>query len=128
MDGRVGSIHERWKERTEAAFERMISGKSVAELETMTQREDMAVLIARELAAFLLEEQVALDPAVQPAEPSAACCPKCGQAGQPAVREGEKLPERTVVTRTGEIRVRRQRWRCAKCRVIFFFRSTLSCS
>lgn len=120
MDGKVRSIHERWKQRTEAAFERMISGKSVAELETMTQREDMAVLIGRELAAFLLEEQVALDPAVQPAEPSATCCPKCGREGKPAVREGEKLPERAVVTRAGEIRVRRQRWRCAKCRVIFF--------
>ena len=120
MDGKVQAIQERWKQRTDAAFERMISGKSAAELETMTQREDMAVLIGRELAAFLLEEQVALDPAVQPSEPASACCPKCGRAGTPAVRKGEALPERTVVTRTGEIRVRRQRWRCPKCRVIFF--------
>ena len=120
MDGKKGTIQERWKQRTDAAFERMISGKSVAELETMTQREDMAVLIGRELAAFLLEEQVALDPAVQPSEPASACCPKCGRAGTAAVRKEEALPERTVVTRTGEIRVRRQRWRCPKCRVIFF--------
>ena len=119
MDGKMRTIQERWKQRTDAAFERMISGKSVAELETMTQREDMAVLIARELASFLLEEQVALDPAVQPSEPASACCPKCGRAGRAAVQR-EELPERTLVTRTGEIRVRRQRWRCPKCRVIFF--------
>lgn len=120
MDGKVGAIHERWKVRAEVAFQRMFAGKSAAELETLTQRENEALLIGRELAAFLLEEQVALDPAVQPAEPSAACCPKCGREGKAAVREGEKLEERTVVTRTGEIRVRRQRWRCAKCRIIFF--------
>lgn len=120
MDGKKGTIQERWKQRSDAAFERMFGGKSVAELETLTQREDVAVLIGRELAAFLLEEQVALDSAVQPSEPALACCPKCGRAGRPAVQKGEALPERTVVTRTGEIRVRRQRWRCPKCRVIFF--------
>jgi hypothetical protein len=97
----------------------MFAGKSEEEQETLTQREDMAVLIGRELAAFLLEEHVALDAAVQPTEASSACCPKCGQPGTPAVQE-EELPERTITTRTGEIHVRRQRWRCAKCRVIFF--------
>ena len=119
MDGKTRAVHERWKQRSEAAFHRMFAGKSEAELETLTQREDVAVLIGRELAAFLLEEHVALDPAVQPAEPSSACCPKCGRAGTPAVQK-EELPERTVTTRTGEIRIRRQRWKCASCRVIFF--------
>lgn len=120
MDGKVKGLQERWKKRTDAAFQRMFAGKSEAELETLTQREDMAVLIGRELAVFLLEEHVALDEAVQPSEVSAACCPKCGRAGEPAVQEPEELPERAVTTRTGEIRLRRQRWRCAKCRVIFF--------
>ena len=120
MDGKVRTIHQRWKQRSEAAFERMISGKGVAEMETLAQREEEAVAIARELALFLLEEQLSLDEAVQPSEPASACCPKCGRSGTPAVRKGEKLPERRVVTRIGEVAVRRQRWRCAKCRVIFF--------
>jgi hypothetical protein len=119
MDGKMRKLQERWKQRTDAAFQRMFAGKSDEELETLTQREDVSVLIGRELAAFLLEEHVALDAAVQPTEASSACCPKCGQPGTPAVQE-EELPERTVTTRTGEIHVRRQRWRCAKCRVIFF--------
>lgn len=120
MDGKVRSLQERWKQRADAAFERMFVGKSEAELETLTQRENEAVLIGRELAAFLLEEHVALDVAVKPTAASSACCPKCGQPGKPAVRKGEELAERTLTTRTGEISVRRQRWRCGKCRVIFF--------
>jgi hypothetical protein len=120
MDGKTGSIHERWVQRTEAAFRRMFAGKSQEELATLTQRENMAVLIGKELAAFLLEEHVASDSAARPAEASTTCCPKCGQAGTPAVQGDEELPERTVTTRAGDIRVRRQRWRCAKCRIVFF--------
>jgi hypothetical protein len=120
MDGKRGMLHERWVQRTEAAYRRMFEGKSQEELATLTQREDIAVLIGRELAAFLLEEHVALDSAAQPAEASTTCCPKCGQAGTPAVQRDEELPERTVTTRVGHIRVRRQRWQCAKCRILFF--------
>jgi len=120
MDGKKGTVHDRWVKRTEAAYRRMFEGKSEEELATLTQRENMAVLIGKELAAFLLEEHVALDPAAQPAEASSTCCPKCGEAGTPAVQEDEELPERTVTTRVGDICVRRQRWECAKCRIIFF--------
>ena len=120
MDGKKGTVHDRWVRRTEAAYRRMFEGKSQEELVTLTQRENMAMLIAKELAAFLLEEHVALDPAAQLAEPSSTCCPKCGQAGMPAVKEGEELPERTVTTRAGDIDLRRQRWACAKCRIVFF--------
>jgi uncharacterized protein with PIN domain len=91
-------------------------------LVTLTQREDVAVLLGKELAAFLLEEHVAMDRAAQPVEASMACCPKCGQPGTPTVEEeeGEELPERPVTTRVGPIRVRRQRWECRKCRIVFF--------
>jgi hypothetical protein len=120
MDGKAETVHERWVQRTEAAYGRMFEGKSQEELATLTKREEIAVLIGRELAAFLLEEHVALDSAAQPAEASTTCCPKCGQAGTPAVQGDEELPERTVTTRVGPIRVRRQRWQCAKCRIVFF--------
>ena len=120
MDGRKGTLHERWVQRTEAAYRRMFEGKSQEELVTLTQREDMAMLIARELAAFLLEEHVALDAAAQPAEASTTCCPKCGQPGTRAVEGDEELPERAVTTRAGDIHMRRERWRCAKCRIVFF--------
>lgn len=109
-----------WAQRTKAAYQRMFEGKSQEELVTLTQREDMAVAIGKELSAFLLEEQVALDPAAQPAEASSTCCPKCGQPGRPAVKEGQELQGRMVTTRAGDIELERQRWECVKCRIIFF--------
>lgn len=120
MDGKTEALRERWKQRTDAAFERMLSGKSAEELVTFSEREDMAVLIGKELAVFLLEENLGQDQAVEPPVASTTCCPKCGQAGEPAVRKGETLVDRKIATRAGEVHMRRQRWRCAKCRVIFF--------
>jgi hypothetical protein len=103
-------------ERAEAAYRRMFEGKESEELVTLTEREGMAMLIGKELAAFMMEEHVAMDAA----EGSTACCPKCGQAGTPAPREGKKVEERTMTTLAGDIRMQRQRWKCAKCRIIFF--------
>jgi hypothetical protein len=120
MDGKTGTVRQRWLQRTEAAYQRMFEGKSQEELETLTQREEMALAIGKELAAFLLEEHVARDSAVRPAEASTTCCPRCGQPGAPAVQKGKALPERPLTTRAGDIRLRRERWRCAKCRVVFF--------
>lgn len=120
MDGRSKARRQRWMQRAEAAYRRMFEGKSAEELVTLTQREDMAVLIGKELAAFLLEEHVAMDPAAQPVEASTTCCPKCGQPGRQAAEADTELSERTVSTRVGQIGVRRQRWRCGKCRIFFF--------
>ena len=125
MDGKKtkGSLHDRWTERTETAFRRMFSGKSRKELVTLTEREDLAVSLGKELTAFLLEEHVAADEAVSPAEASLACCPKCGQPGEPAPKEakgGKELEGRTVTTRAGDVRMERERWKCEKCRIVFF--------
>lgn len=113
-------LREKWRRRSESAFERMYGGKNQEQLVTMTEREDMAMLIAKELAAFLLEEHVALDAAARPDEAAPPCCPKCGQPGQRAMKPREKLPDRQVLTRAGDIRLERERWRCAKCRILFF--------
>jgi hypothetical protein len=120
MDGKKRTLQERWVQRSGAAFRRMFEGKSKEELVTLTEREDMAVAIGKELAAFLLEEHVAMDSAAQPAEASTTCCPKCGQPGTPAVQKGKELLERTVTSRVGDIRMQRERWQCGKCRIVFF--------
>lgn len=124
MDGKKGTLRQRWAQRAEDAYRRMFEGKSQEELVTLSQRETMAMLIAKELAAFMLEEHVALDAAAKPTDAGSACCPKCSQVGMPADPEDDELLERKVVTRAGAIDVRRQKWRCAKCRILFFFRST----
>jgi hypothetical protein len=126
MDGkRKDARYERWLARAAGAYERMFGGKSQEELVTLTEREDMAVCLGKELAAFLLEEHVAADPAKAPPEASTTCCPKCGQPGKPAPQKagkgGVKLPERKVTTRAGDIDIRRERWKCERCRVVFFY-------
>ncbi len=113
-------LRERWRKRTDAAFERMFADKNQADLVTFTEREDMAVLIAKELAAFLLEEQLSQDPLVHPDENAPPCCPKCKLPGRPAMKPKEKLPDRQVTTRAGKVQLQRERWQCAKCRILFF--------
>ena len=125
MDGKQKDArYERWLARAGAAYQRMFDDKSREELVTLTEREEMAVCLGKELAAFLLEEHVAADPAKAPAEASTTCCPKCGQAGQPAPQKagkrGANLSRRKVRTRAGDIDIQRERWKCARCRVVFF--------
>jgi len=126
MDGKQKDArYERWLVRAKAAYGRMFCDKNQAELVTLTEREEMAVLLGKEMATFLLEEHVAADPAKAPAaEASPACCPKCGQPGAPApqkVGTGKaSLPERTVRTRAGDIDIQRERWKCGRCRIVFF--------
>ena len=74
----------------------MLKGKSQEELETLTQREEMALAIGKELAAFLLEEHVARDSAVRPAEASTTCCPRCGQTGSTGGAEGRSIARATA--------------------------------
>jgi hypothetical protein len=109
---------ERWRKRSEAAYERMFAS---GELTTFTEREDMACLLAREMAAFLLEEHLADDTQVRPPEEQPACCPRCQKAGERvSERNKKKLPERPLTTRAGDVVLRREQWRCRTCRILFF--------
>jgi hypothetical protein len=47
----------------------------------------MACALAKELAAFLVEEHVAADAQVRPSPRRPPCCPKCQQAGQRVTKE-----------------------------------------
>jgi hypothetical protein len=73
MDGKTDKVREPWRQRAEAAFQRMFEGNSQDDLVTFTQREDMAAKIGKELAGFPLKEHVARDTAAQPAEASTTC-------------------------------------------------------
>ena len=91
------------------------------ELVTFDQREQRALDEGRLLARLLLEEQLARDPAVEPDQhDQRACCPKCGQPGEPVVPAPEEPPERALRTRIGRVRFARQQWKCTTCRVVFF--------
>jgi ribosomal protein L37AE/L43A len=114
------ALRERWLLRAGQAFERMFGKANQEQLVTFSEREDMACLLGEELAAFLLEEHAAADRQVRPSEKQPPCCPKCQQPGERRTKAKEKLPERELTTRAGEIKLRREQWRCQKCRVVFF--------
>ena len=114
------ALRERWLLRAGTAFERMFGEANQDQLVTFTQREDMACALTKELAAFLVEEHVAADAQVRPSEKEPPCCPKCRKPGQQMTKRKEKLPERALRTEAGEVTVRREQWRCASCRVLFF--------
>lgn len=122
------ALRERWLLRAGQAFERMFGEKRQDQLVTFTEREDMACLLGEELAAFLLEEHAAADSQVRPSEKHPPCCPKCKQLGERVTKSNDELPERELTTRAGEVKVRREQWRCRKCRIVFFFRWTSGCN
>jgi hypothetical protein len=113
------ALRERWLLRAGKAFERMFGEAYQDQLVTFTEREDLACLLGQELAAFLLEEHAASDSQVRPSDKQPPCCPKCQKPGARA-KSGDPLVERPLTTRAGEIKLRRQAWRCKKCRIVFF--------
>lgn len=127
MEGRIflhrkdrEALRERWLLRAGKAFERMFAESNQDQLVTFTEREELACLLGKELAAFLLEEHAAADHQVRPSEKRPPCCPKCQQPGERVTKSNGKLMERELTTRAGEIKLRREQWRCKPCRILFF--------
>ena len=114
------ALRARWEQRSGQAFERMFGAAHQDQLVTFTEREDMACLLAKELAAFLLEEHSAADGQARPNAKRPPCCPKCQQPAARHTQRHAALPERELTTRAGEVKLRREQWRCRKCRIIFF--------
>jgi len=111
-------LREQFLQHAGKAFERMFGEANQDGLVTFTEREDMACLLGEELAAFLLEKHAAADRQVRPSDKQPPCCRKCQQPGQRVAKS--QLQERELRTRAGEVRLRREQWRCKKCRILFF--------
>ena len=114
------ALRERWLLRAGKAFEQMFAEANQDQLVTFTEREDMACLLGQELAAFLLQEHAAADGQVRPSEQRPPCCPKCQQPGERVTKRKDQLLGRELTSRAGEITLRREQWRCKKCRILFF--------
>jgi hypothetical protein len=114
------ALRERWLLRAGQAFERMFAEANQDQLVTFTEREDLACLLSKELAAFLLQEHVTVEGAVRRPEQRPPCCPQCQQPGKRVTQPEEELPERELTTRAGPVKLRREKWSCAKCRRVFF--------
>jgi hypothetical protein len=113
-------LRERLHHRADAMLETMFGADGTGGMVTFDQIEDAACRLGDELAAWLIEERAAADPAADPPAPESAGCPKCGKAGVAAESPGDPWPARDLTSRAGEVRLARKRFRCTACRVVFF--------
>ena len=75
-DSRRERLKRLWLQQAEAAFELMFDAEQQDRLVTFDQRERRACSLTRELAAWLLEPQIAGDPAVRHTDTEAPACPR----------------------------------------------------
>jgi hypothetical protein len=113
-------LREQWLQQAAAAFDLYFDPEQAEPPVTFTQREQRACALTRELAAFLLEEDLGHDPAARPSDEQPAACPRCGRPAQRVTPPGGPLPRRPLTSAAGEVTLRREQWRCGACRVSFF--------
>ena len=114
------ALREQWLQQAAAVFDLYFDPEQAQPPVTFTQRERRACSLTRELAAFLLEQDLDQDPAARPTDEQPPACPKCGRPASRRKTRGDPLPRRSLTSDAGEITFRRQPWRCKTCRVSFF--------
>ncbi len=112
-------LRKQWIQSAEAAFDLMFDDAHQENLVTLTQREQLACDLSRDLGRWLLERHVSGDIAAHP-EPDRVCCPKCQRPARRVQKADTPTPERPVTTLAGEIEFAREQWRCSHCRIVFF--------
>lgn len=111
-------LRRRWLAHAAAAFDLMFHPDHQADLVTFDQREGRACELGRDLTAWLIRQHANADALARPAEHQPVCCPKCGRSARR--KPGPDTPSRRLTTLTGEVELRRDRWTCTTCRVVFF--------
>jgi hypothetical protein len=118
------SLRERLRQQglhqAPAAFDLLVEASEQERLVTFSQREQPATALGQERAAWLLAQPLADDPAVRPPQEPPPSCPKCGRPGERLTAADDPLPQRQLYSAAGEVRLRREKWRCKTCRVAFF--------
>ena len=119
-DSRRERLKRLWLQQAEAAFELMFDADQQDRLVTFDQREHRACSLTRELAAWLLEQHLAEDPAVRHTGTDAPACPRCARPARRETPPEDPLPARSLTSAAGEVTLRRERWYCPTCRAAFF--------
>jgi hypothetical protein len=119
-DSRRERLKRLWLQQAEAAFELMFDADQQDRLVTFDQREHRACSLTRELAAWLLEQHIAEDPAVRHTGTDAPACPRCARPARREAPPEDPLPGRSLTSAAGEVTLRRERWYCPTCRAAFF--------
>ena len=99
--------------QAEAAIEELLKARPAPDTATLTQIEEVVLKASQQfrqtVTAALLAERNA------DVSPSRLACPKCG-----GVAKAKGKRKRRVVTRTGEVTVRREYYYCGACHAGFF--------
>lgn len=112
-------LRRAFMEKAGRAFDAMFDDDQQEQLITMTQREDRVLEKGAELQQWLLARHLAADPTAKPGKAEAVVCPKCEGAGVRDKRDTSSVPRR-VTTRAGPQELKRLKYRCPKCRTVFF--------
>jgi hypothetical protein len=115
-------LRRRFLAEAATAFDLMFDASLGGDLVTFDQREQRALELGQQLVIALLQQHANHDPAADPGSDAVAPpgCPRCQRPGRRVTPPGEPLPARLVTTCAGEVILRRARYRCTTCRVVFF--------
>jgi hypothetical protein len=119
-DAQRDELRQRWLGHAAAAFDLMFRPEYQDQLVSFDQREQRACELGQDLTAWLLQQHINAETQARSDTSPTPCCPKCGQPGHRLTEPEEPVPQRQVTTRTGEVTIARERWRCTTCRVVFF--------
>ncbi len=114
------ALRQHFLEHAAAAFDLMFDEALADGVVTFEQREQRATELGHQVLLALLEQHAQDDPAADPAEDCPPPCPRCQKPGRRASPPGRPLPARAITTCAGEVTLRRAKYRCTTCRVVFF--------
>jgi hypothetical protein len=113
-------LRQRFLAHAAAAFDLLFHPDHQSDLISFTQREQRAAELSRDLATWLLQQQLEQDPLACPSDATSILCPRCARpACPPTVKDKPRL-KRTLTTRVGAVSFQRQKWYCKICRISFF--------
>jgi hypothetical protein len=115
-------LRRRFLAEATTAFDLMFEESLAGDLVTFDQREQRALELGQQLVIALLQQHANRDPAADPGPGPALPpgCPRCQRPGRRVTPPGQALPARVVTTCAGGVTLRRARYRCTTCRVVFF--------
>lgn len=111
---------ERFLEQAAAAYDLMFAPHLADSLVTFDQREQRALELGQQLILTLLQEHANQDATADPPPEQLPACPHCQRPGRRLTEPDAPLPQRVLTTCSGDVTLRRARYRCTTCRVVFF--------
>jgi hypothetical protein len=120
MTANRDDLRRRFLAEAATAFDLMFSQTPDDDLITFAQREQRAHDLGQQLTIALLQQHANADPAADPNPDHPAPCPRCQRPGRRLTPPEGPLPPRTLTVADGDVLLRRAKYRCTTCRVVFF--------